>query len=659
MKEYLKDLNENQYKAATTLDGPLLLLAGAGSGKTKTIISRTLNLIDNKNVPASKILVMTFTNKAAREMKERGQKIIGDQSMPEFTTFHSWGVRFLKTYGLAYLGQIGLTDSFSIIGTDEQEFILNNIKMDVFKEAEAKKIKINKFLLTLGTIQNNLVRFDSEASAFEDISQIYNDLDLSMFEDVKVNVSVAQLSEIFVSYKNQLVRSNSVDFEDLINYPIKLISENIELKELMHDQYEFIMVDEFQDTNDSQLALLNNILNSRQNICVVGDDSQSIYGWRGADISHILNFHKTYKNCTVVNLSTNYRSSQQIVEKANQLLKHATEKHSNKVNLDAFKKSKGEITSKLFYSAKEEADAIAKSIKRLMLDGETGFSVLYRTPLVSRALEVSFISYGVPYNIHNGKTLLERKVAQTIISYFKFLQDNSNEIALSLLLINSNIFTNDRSLVMLKESRNSGQTLFDFLKSGNYKIGTKLQKATIIKIEDFLKEVAELTEIINNENYFAFIEEFFTKNVVKNVYEKMLEKEDIKDEKIIEAESNLRVISMIKDLSERYTDLRSFLETISLEGEESDVDTDKVNLMTVHASKGLEFENVYIIGAVEGVFPSERTVKNNALEEERRLFYVAITRAKHRLFVSGAQQYYGNQAGMQLTRFAKEANISK
>lgn len=654
MYDFLKDLNEQQFQAATHTEGPLLLLAGAGSGKTKTIISRTLFIMKEKKINPENILVMTFTNKAAREMRERGQLLLGDGVMPEFTTFHSWGVRFLKSCSEDDLKYVGIKDKFTIIDTDEQKFILNKIKFKILDEKLAKTIKMEKFILTLGSIQNSRVDYSSVESSLSDLIKIEDKLDLSMME----NVPLHKIAELFYLYKKELRNSNNVDFEDLINYPIDIIKNNEIIKNFIQSKYKFIMVDEFQDTNNSQLDLLFSILNeTNNNICVVGDDSQSIYGWRGADIKHILNFKKYFDEdkCRSINLSINYRSSKKIVEKANKLLLNANERHKDKADLEAFSKDDGHIVSMHFKQPSLESDAVARRISLLMNDGEKSFAILYRSAIISRNIELSLIKFGVPYSIHNGKTLLERKVALNIISYLKFISNPESTISLAYLLVGTKTLTEDRVMIFLNEANESGETLLSFLKSGNYKELPRVGKNLVSKIDSFISEYEYYSNL--KEDYSVFVEEFFRENIVKSPYDDMLLKIDQKDEKIAEANSNLNVISMVYELSKRYTNLDSFLEILSLEGEESDCETEKVNLMTVHASKGLEFENVFVVGSSEEIFPSKRSIQTNRLEEERRLFYVAITRAKRRLFISGSETYNMGSYNLKASRFIKEAHI--
>jgi DNA helicase-2/ATP-dependent DNA helicase PcrA len=304
-KSFLADLNEDQLLAATTTEGPVLILAGAGSGKTKTIISRTVNIISTNKIDPRNILIMTFTNKAAREMRERGEKMLEafenwNGFMPEFTTFHSWGVKFIRSLDGNILASKKLNQYFNISDESDQVVILNKILQSLISEDEMKKIKIKNLLLPIGFIQNNLVQYDSIENATKGISLLLEE-DSSWIDEVmtldKYDIKLV-LSELYFQYKKELRANNLIDFEDLINIPIEVISENIEIKNRLRNYYKYIMVDEFQDTNGSQLELLNLLTSEDENICVVGDDSQSIYGWRGANIEYILNFHKARKNVT-------------------------------------------------------------------------------------------------------------------------------------------------------------------------------------------------------------------------------------------------------------------------------------------------------------------------------------------------------------------------
>lgn len=667
---FLKDLNKEQLKAATSISGPVLILAGAGSGKTKTIISRTALLIASKKANPENILVMTFTNKAAREMKERGIKILSSFNQwsgitPNFTTFHSWGITFIKSLSLETLSSVGLHEKFSIADTSDQCSILNKFKYRVFPENIANNFKADKFLLTLGKIQNKLIPFSNIEETYQLISNLANneELDLSMFIEENEGL-YRSIASLYILYKEELRLNNSVDFDDLINIPIKILELNNNIKSEIHKKYKYIMVDEFQDTNSAQLKLLEAITNSNNNICVVGDDSQSIYGWRGADISYILNFHKKHKECKNINLSINYRSSKIIVKKANKLLKNAEERHENKAELIAFKEKKGIVQAKFFKNAKEEAKSIASGLNFLISRKGVNpgdIAILFRTAFIIGDLELELVNLGIPYKIHRGKTLLERKVSKAFISYLKLIENENNNIALVNVLLSSKIITEKRASEFSIKAEEENLTLLNYLKSGKYKLFPRLSKPTINKIDSFLDQLEYFIDLSKGD-FKTFYTIFCRANYIKEVYEDIIEKnmtEKVPESRLNEANSNLTILSMISRLGLKYNTLNQLLEIISLEGEEEDCEDTKVNLMTIHASKGLEFEVVFLMGASNGVFPSPKCVTNKQMEEERRLFYVAITRAKHMLRISGASIYFRNNNNSILTpsRFINESKI--
>ena len=667
---FLKDLNKQQLKAAKTTEGPVLILAGAGSGKTKTIIARTAYLLASKKASAENILIMTFTNKAAREMKERGQKMLEDNKnwngiMPDFTTFHSWGMRFIKSLSIAQLATVGLMSKFTIADTSDQVAILNKIKILVFPEEIAKAFKPDKFLLTLGVIQNSNTKFDSRESSHKTISELIKkkELDLSMFNEITPGIILA-ISNLFFLYKKELRLNNTIDFDDLINIPSTILEGDKILKSSIKLKYQYLMIDEFQDTNTSQLRLLNNILNVNNNICVVGDDSQSIYGWRGANISYILNFHKRFENCTNINLSINYRSSKEIVKKANKILGNASERHEKKVDLVAHKDQKGIVQGKFHKDLKEEALSISNTISALITKKNVkpgNIAILYRTAFIINELELELINKGVPYKIHKGKTLLERKAAKAVISYLKIIQNVNNNIALMNLLSSSKILSDKRVSEFSADADIKEITLINYLSSGEYKKFPRIAKGTIDKIDSFIFELREFIAL-NEENYSIFYSSFSRSNTVRNIYQKVLDDsitQDIPEAKLHEANSNINILNMVNALGLKYNSLETLLETIAIEGEEEDCEENKVNLMTIHASKGLEFEVVFLMGAANGIFPGPKCTTFKQMEEERRLFYVAITRAKHMLRVSGAAYYFRTQDNKKLThsRFIKEAKI--
>jgi DNA helicase-2/ATP-dependent DNA helicase PcrA len=682
LKKFLRDLNKEQLTAATTLSGPVLILAGAGSGKTKTIISRTVNIISSGLANPNNILILTFTNKAAREMRDRGVKMLIDYGYwhgeePNFSTFHAWGVRFLKTMNENILLNYGVDKKFNIAEDSDKKAIVKKIILNHFSKGEIDKIKIDKILSLFDLFQNSLIPYMEKGGALSFIESYVEENGESVIEEVfgcfLTPKIINSLANLFINYKQELRNNNMLDFDDIINIPIYILRNNSHIKNYLREYYKYIMVDEFQDTNYSQLILLNLLLGEHENICVVGDDSQSIYGWRGAKIDFILNFHNERKNTVRINLKTNYRSTKKIVKKANKLLRFSNERHEFKEDLEAFSSKKGIVKCSFFRDPSEEVSFVIKNIVKMRYSygipyGE--MAILYRSNHLNRRFEVELIANNIPYKIHNGKSLLERKAALDILSYIKFLSNPKNKLSFSKVLLSAKILSEKRLMEFENEASKNGEDLITYIRSGEYDI-KGFGKNSKEKVLSFVREIDYFLKIksslekdsINNNgiSYLDFMEEFFKKNCISKIHKININKknngESISDNLYNNAVSSMRIIDMVKDLSMKFESIESFLEVIALEGEVEDTDSSKVNLMTVHASKGLEFGNVFLVGFSQGIFPSKKNLYGKFLEEERRLAYVAITRAKDNLFVSGASYYFGNGVPMGLSQFATEAEI--
>jgi len=663
---FISELNKQQKIAATTTEGPLLILAGAGTGKTKTMIARTAYIIVEKKAKPEEILITTFTNKAAREMKERGSALLKENDIfitkqPEFTTFHSWGFRFLKSLDQDILNTFSLRPQFNIADESEQIAILSKIRNKVFKKDE-KKLSINNFLLPLGSIQNSLINYYSQKDALAGIITLLDE-DPDLFSDCYTDeIDMEFLNRIallYVEYKRTLRLNNIVDFEDIITLPIQVFNIYPEIKERIRNKYKYIMVDEFQDTNGSQELLLDLIMSDDKNIAVVGDDSQSIYGWRGAKIEFILNFHNKNENTKVINLKINYRSCTSIIKKANSILKYSKQVHELKEKLKAHTDKEGLVRSKMFKTSEDEAEYVSSTIKQIIKKkGATaGITILYRAAYINRKIETELIFNQIPYKIHRGKALLDRKSAKAIINYMKFLNNNSNSIALSNVLFASGILSMPRASLFLNNAEEGGETLYSYIASKGYMEIKGLRSSSKEKLDIFVDEIHKFKMLLKTIDFNLFVLEFFKENVVtqKNIdiVEKNLAGEDVSEASLKDANTSLNIISVVQTLMSRYDSIEDFLEAVSLEGEEEDADESKVNLMTVHASKGLEFKFVFLMGFTQGVFPGQRS----DIEEERRLAYVALTRAKSALFVTGAQRYFPGGPNMIMSQFAEEAGL--
>lgn len=644
---FLKELNPQQLEAATNFTGPMLILAGAGSGKTKTVVTRAANMIAN-GIQGNNILILTFTNKAAKEMKERGEALLDsieyEGSRPFFTTFHSFGFKFLKRY--VNDSNIGINENFSLADEGIQKKIIKaNLKgMFLYKE---EKITEKNIMYMFGILQNNLIEYKTIDQTYSEISGLIEShkkaqksLNWLSFNHIESKKDILKLSEIYVRYKRELRLNNLVDFEDLISLPIKILKENKQIKQTLNNKFKYIMIDEFQDTNYSQIEFLNLLINKDDNICVVGDDSQSIYGWRGADIEYILNFHKSYRKVRKINLIHNYRSTKDIVHSANKLIGNATEKHEFKEALQAFKKEKGFITKKQYYNEYQEAEGISFYINKLFQKKvkPEKIAVLYRNNFIASTLEKEFIKKRIPYRIYKGRSLMQKKSIQEYMSFIQFIMNKQNDIALESALIAGKTLTQGK-INEIKEKTTLKDYLFKKNKSSLFEEETSfkdLSKAQKEKVNMFIKNINIVRILINNEEETETIVEFIDKNFN---YMKGLRKtiETSKSAASIDrAEKALEDINILTSIIKDFNTMLEFLETIGLnENTEQEEETDKVNLMTIHSSKGLEFDCVFLARMNQGILPSNRSLaQDKLLEEERRLAYVGITRAKRFLHIS-------------------------
>lgn len=659
----LSELNPEQKSAAEHTTGPMLILAGAGSGKTKTITIRTAYLI-SKGVPGDKILTLTFTNKAAREMNERGMKILYENDIqctqPEFTTFHSWSLKFIRNY-IQFLDEID--KDFTIADESNAKAIIRKT-MDLYKVEETyDDIKDGNISSIFSIIQNNLIPYDTEESSIKAIRNLYNKDNLNIFFEknfFNTDERIKLLGKIFYQYKKELRENNLVDFDDLINLSVKIL-ENDNVRRKMQEKYEYIMVDEFQDTNYAQIKLLDALINEKNNIVVVGDDSQSIYGWRGADIKHILKFHERFVGTKVVNLISNYRSTPDIVKKANKLLDSAKEKHDLKEKLKAFRKEDGEIVIKSFKynnAIKKSADVyeneyVATKIKELIDDGvkPSEIAILYRINAIYKNLEAKLIAKRIPYQIYKGRSLFERKSIKEILELIKFLINEKNAVSLEDFLTSTVKIISKSKLDEIVTG-----SLDKFILKRKYK-QTKLPKKNIEKLDAFVDFCEEAKKLIEDEapleetisyifQYSGLIQEY--KRIIETT--KSVTTRDT-------AERALDDLDFIYNTILQFESLRNFYEDITLAPDDAEKsDDEKIKLMTVHSSKGLEFEYVFVIRFNQGIFPSQRSFLEGTLEEERRLAYVAITRAKKFLSLSYVDFYFGRPA--KESQFIKEAGLS-
>jgi len=600
--DFLKDLNPSQYKGATHIDGALLILAGAGSGKTKTITSRLAYLLSLGIDPKS-TLTLTFTNKASTEMRERALKLIKSNSYPLLSTFHKFGLIFLKMN----IHLLGRDKTFVIIDTDDKKRIIKNISQDLpipFVAREISKYK-NNFLSS---------------------NDVFN---MARDENGKM---VAHIYENYIAYLN---KNNLVDFDDLLLLTYKILDEFDEIAESYSKKYQYIMVDEYQDTNEIQMQILKKLCSTHNNICVVGDDDQSIYGFRGANIKNILNFHNEFK-AQVIKLEENYRSTPQILNIANKLISYNKNRH-NKI-LKSTLPEGGEVTYLDNYNEMAEAENIAKKIMELNKKGISlnRMAVLYRVNSLSRAIEDGFRKNGIDYKLVGGIRFYEREEIKDIISYLRLFINLNDDYSFKR-VVNKPRRGIGKSSIEKIENAKGELSFVEFIKNNEINFVPK-------KAREGLKNFVEIIEQIKDDE---------VEDLILNIEDKIGLSKFYKDEEKI---LNLQEFyGLIKEYSKKGLNLEEILNELSLESDADNIVNNSVNIMTIHASKGLEFDYLFVIGMEEGFFP----MGDSDIEEERRLAYVAVTRAKKELFLSSAKSRYnrGNREFLNKSRFLTEMGL--
>lgn len=612
--------NNKQMEAILKTDGPILIIAGAGSGKTKVLTTKIAYLVDN-GVPTDNILAITFTNKAAKEMKDSVIGLLGSVGYQlRISTFHSFGVFLIhEHYDL-----LGYKENFTILDSDDSLTLIKKIMKDLninIKDYNPKAIRNS-----ISSSKNELI----SASDFERF--IGNDFDQKVFE-------------VYQRYEKKLLLNNSLDFDDLLFLPIKLFREYPEVLRHYQELYQYIMVDEYQDTNEAQYILIKMLSALNRNICVVGDESQSIYSFRGSNYRNILNFEKDYKDCETILLEQNYRSTSTILDSANDVIKN------NKHRKDKKLWTENEIGDKLQYyralDEKDEALYVVNQINILVDNGvnKSDIAVLYRTNAQSRVMEEALLKENIPYKVVGSFYFYNRKEIKDLICYLRLIYNTSDDISLQRVINVPKRGIGLKTIESLIEKANlNNSSIFDVIDDGkelNFKI---MINGIISELDNYT-----LTELIDL------------------VLDKTGMRKELESEKSIESEIRLENLEEFKSITKAFEEkngivsLEDFLTEISLVSDvtEHREDNDVVTLMTVHSAKGLEFENVFLIGMEEGVFPhSNSFFDDEALEEERRLCYVAITRAKKKLWLVNAHKrlLFGNDSYYKPSRFIDEIN---
>lgn len=616
--QLLSGLNPVQQEAVKTTDGPLLLMAGAGSGKTRVLTHRIAYLMAEKHVAPWNILAITFTNKAAREMKERVESILGPGADDIWiSTFHSMCVRILRRD----IDRIGINRNFSILDTADQLSVIKGILKE--RNLDPKKFDPRSILGTISSAKNEL----TEPEEFSKVAGGYYD---------------QVVSDVYADYQKKLLKNQSLDFDDLIMTTIKLFDRVPEVLEFYQRKFQYIHVDEYQDTNRAQYMLVKQLAERFQNLCVVGDSDQSIYRWRGADITNILSFEKDYPNASVILLEQNYRSTKRILRAANEVIKN----NSNRKPKNLWTENDEGIKISYYRGDNEfgEGQFVAGKIHQLHSTGKRKLSdiaILYRTNAQSRVIEETLLKAGLNYNIVGGTKFYDRKEIKDILAYLRLVSNPDDDISFTRIVNVPKRGVGATSLEKIASyAAINGLSFFQAIQQVDF-IGVSAKAANAL--DSFRQMIENLT---NMQDYLSITE------LTEEILDKTEYREMLKAEKSIEAQSRLenidKFLSVTKNFEQKSEDktLVAFLTDLALiadidqldQKEEESGGKDAITLMTLHAAKGLEFPVVFLMGLEEGVFPHSRSLMEEAeMEEERRLAYVGITRAEQELYLTNAK----------------------
>ena len=627
----LDKLNSEQKKAGAKVNGPLLILAGAGSGKTRTITYRIAYMIRELGISPYSILAVTFTNKAAKEMRERVENLIGeDGKRAMISTFHSFGLRLLRVYSKI----IGYDSNFTIYDTDDQKKVVKGIM---------KQLVIKNKDLTEGKIVSRISKLKEDGISPEEYEKEHK------FES-DANI----IYEVYKRYNQTLKENNGMDFSDILTNTYKLL-ENREVLEKLQEKFKYIMVDEYQDTNNIQYKIINKIAAKYRNICVVGDENQSIYGFRGADIRNILDFEKDYPDAVVIKLEENYRSTKIILDAANEVIKN--NKTSKDKKLWTKKVSGDKIILKPCSDGRDEVNFVIEEIVEMRKDGRryNDFTILYRTNAQSRLFEEGFLRYNIPYKVFGGMQFYQRAEIKDILAYLSVINNTRDGINLDRIINVPKRKIGDKTIEKIKNyAEEKGLSIYDSLKEAENISG--LSSAVIEKLKEFSNMMAELEEL----SFELPVSELFDEVIKKAGYFSYLNSSyDDAESRIENVEELKNSIIELENVVDNLT-LREYLENVSLVSATDDLDSEReyVKLMTIHNAKGLEFPVVFLVGMEDEIFPNTTKVMidNESLEEERRICYVAITRAEEKLYIShAAMRYmYGQMDYRTRSRFVDE-----
>ena len=622
MEKIFNKLNKSQADAVKQTEGPVLILAGAGSGKTTTIISRLSYLIEVLGIPASNTLTLTFTNKAAKEMKERSLAMIENvQYPPLLCTFHKFGLLFLK-FNIHLLGR---ANNFVVIDSDDKKRIIKKIDSELPTPLVASEISRYK---------NSLLTPDDA----------YKQAEIFLYQ---------QIAKVYDEYEKYLLENNLVDFDDLIALTYKLLDQNQALAEKTSQKYQYIMVDEYQDTNELQLKLIQKLCTTHNNICVVGDDDQSIYGWRGAHIRNIMEFDQDFLGAKVFKLEENYRSKAPILKVANTLIEHNRSRLGKKL---ISTRGEGEdVTILNSNDENEEARKIAQKIQKLLDSGVRAreIAILYRVNVLSRSLEEGLNRAGIGYKLVGGLRFYDRAEIKDLISYIRVITNFHDDFSLKRIINKPKRGLGKASIDKIELAAHQNETsIFEYLKTTSQEeLVALVKKKNAQTLKDFIANI-ELVAKVAQESTYEFIDVLEDTFHIKDIYKNTQDESD----RVLNIDE---FYALFRDYIKTNTSatLDEFLNELTLQSEQDQVEGESIYMMSIHASKGLEFEHLFVVGMEEGFLPL--VGDGTDLEEERRLGYVAFTRAKDTLTLSHASSrfYKGRRSDLDKSRFFNESGL--
>lgn len=644
--DLLNDLNEAQRAAVEYIDGPSLVIAGAGSGKTRVLTYKIAYLLSQGMKPWS-IMALTFTNKAAREMKERIGKLVGNDLAQHLYmgTFHSIFSRILR----AEAERIGFNNNFTIYDESDSRSLIKAIVKEM--GLDDKKYKPAAVHAKISMAKNNLM----SAAAYES--------DAAIFEQNK-RAQMPEVGKIFLAYVQRCKQANAMDFDDLLTLTYQLFREHEDIRHKYAARFDYVLVDEYQDTNHVQMSIVMQLCQEKQRVCAVGDDSQSIYSFRGANIDNILNYQRQFQGTRLFKLEQNYRSTQTIVEAANSLIKH----NRNQIPKDVFSENaKGEkIQYKPAYSDKEEAVIVAKDVKRIRREDGcqySDFAILYRTNAQSRSFEEEFRKQGIPYRIYGGLSFYQRKEIKDIIAYFRLVANPDDEEAIKRIINYPARGIGATTVLKIADCAHQNQVSFWEVIGAPEQYGLAVNKGTMNKLETFRLLISSFIERAQTTDVYELGDAIIKESGISQDIMSGKDADDLaRQENLEEFLSGMSAFVEERREEDRFDELflQDYLQDVALltdADSDGDKDEPRVSLMTVHAAKGLEFPTVFVVGLEENIFPSPLSAASlRELEEERRLLYVAITRAeKHCILTNAKNRWrYGKMEFDNPSRFIDE-----